>query len=311
MFNMKVKYNEYKLAIAKYEMEHGPADGIVDVNRRHAFILQLCDSARRIDHIGNLRSRVGKFSENSIDPLSSHFNPIKAAIKFNHDGNKSEAIWLLFLFTHFGVHKVTKHKLLQAFYSRISSGPINTFEYIRANLEETLEWLGQNELALKGIGKFGNHRKYQSISATSHSGTGTTLKTFIDFYLRWFSPLLGTASNDLKLLNSQALFSELYKRMINEVIGFNRLSVFDFLTMLGKSQVLMIIPDNPFLQNSTGPKMGARMLFGVNDLVSDRELNIYLSTFASYLPDPFRMQVIEDAVCNWQKSPNNYIYFSG
>ncbi|HCN6762943.1 TPA: hypothetical protein N6695_004577, partial [Escherichia coli] len=33
---------------------------------------------------------------------------------------------------------------------------------------------------------------------------------------------------------------------------------------------------------------------------------------AAIIPAPYlRMQVIEDALCNWQKSPDRYVYFGG
>ena len=81
--------------------------------------------------------------------------------------------------------------------------------------------------------------------------------------------------------------------------------------MLGKIGIVEVIPGSPYIQNSTGPKIGTSLLFGVPENTSGKELNAYLQDFGNALDLPFAMQIVEDAVCNWQKNTNRYQHFSG
>ena len=94
-------------------------------------------------------------------------------------------------------------------------------------------------------------------------------------------------------------------------MGFGRLGKFDFLTMLGKLGVAPIEPGSAYLVGATGPLQGARLLFA-NDpkaKVGPRELDARLTKLDSYLS--VGMQVLEDSLCNWQKSPRRFVSFRG
>jgi hypothetical protein len=97
------------------------------------------------------------------------------------------------------------------------------------------------------------------------------------------------------------------------VFGFGggRLGRFDFLTMLGKLQLAPIAPGSVYLDKATGPLAGARFLF-----FGDREYAITgraLEPRVDALDEILGVgkQVIEDSLCNWQKSPDVYKYFRG
>lgn len=68
-----------------------------------------------------------------------------------------------------------------------------------------------------------------------------------------------------------------------------------------------IFPDKAYIAESTGPKMGARLLFGNGLTVGG------LEAACSNLSDHLGVspQAVEDSLCNWQKSPESYIYFRG
>ncbi len=100
---------------------------------------------------------------------------------------------------------------------------------------------------------------------------------------------------------------------MKSVFGFGggRLGRFDFLTMLGKLQLAPIEPGSVYLDKATGPLAGARLLF-----FGDRDYNITgkaLEPRVDALDDILGVgkQVIEDSLCNWQKSPDVYVYFRG
>jgi hypothetical protein len=70
-------------------------------------------------------------------------------------------------------------------------------------------------------------------------------------------------------------------------------------------------PGSPYLQGSTGPLRGARLLVDGDSHSSSRadKLNVILQRLDTTLE--VGMQVMEDSICNWQKSPNKFIHFKG
>jgi hypothetical protein len=81
--------------------------------------------------------------------------------------------------------------------------------------------------------------------------------------------------------------------------------------MIGKIGLSNIEPGKPYLAGATGPLRGARLLF-LGDLSARADLTTLESlsiTFGASLG--VGMQVVEDALCNWQKSPNAFKAFRG
>ena len=104
----------------------------------------------------------------------------------------------------------------------------------------------------------------------------------------------------------QKAFRELYRTM-DGIASFGRTARFDYLTMIGKLRLAPIEPDSTYMQSSTGPLRGARLLFGVQ--ASPAQLDQWLIKLDARLG--VGMQVLEDALCNWQKSPKEFIPFRG
>jgi hypothetical protein len=92
---------------------------------------------------------------------------------------------------------------------------------------------------------------------------------------------------------------------------FGRTGRFDYLTMLGKIGIAPIIPGSAYLAAATGPRRGARLLFGGTTAaaLSNRNLEHWLAGLDQELN--VGMQVLEDALCNWQKSPDRFRPFRG
>ena len=81
--------------------------------------------------------------------------------------------------------------------------------------------------------------------------------------------------------------------------------------MLAKLGLAEIEAPSPYLAKATGPKKGAKLLFE-NDLKSKTKIktldeNVVL--LGKHLG--VSMQVMEDSICNWQKSPAKYLAFHG
>ncbi|MBJ4881314.1 hypothetical protein JGF18_24565, partial [Salmonella enterica subsp. enterica serovar Derby] len=69
--------------------------------------------------------------------------------------------------------------------------------------------------------------------------------------------------------------------------------------------------DSTYMAEATGPRRGANLLFGgsTSNIYSTTLLENWVSELDSYLN--VGMQVMEDSLCNWQKSPERFIRFRG
>lgn len=159
--------------------------------------------------------------------------------------------------------------------------------------------------------RFSNHRKYESLKASSAAGTAAVF----DSYVQWVRPPrthqdLIRDAHKLVGQNPKEVFNHLYVQM-NAVRRFGRLAKFDYLTMLGKLGIAPIDPGSAYLGEATGPLRGARLLFtgNVHSALSGKILDQSLLTLDDHLQ--VGMQTLEDAICNWQKSPGKFISFRG
>jgi len=107
-------------------------------------------------------------------------------------------------------------------------------------------------------------------------------------------------------------FDDLYRSL--KVASFGRTAKFDYLTMIGKLGLAPIEPGSTYMQGATGPLTGARLLFGGRKSAALRpgELEAWLVELDAQLQlGTHGMQVLEDALCNWQKSPRRFVRFCG
>ena len=181
-----------------------------------------------------------------------------------HRGEIDEAFWLVFLSIHFGKHGKDGWRLARDVYGAMGGKPWN-WARVSNDLEGFRRWLAASEKNLKPDGvfrRFSNHRKYQSLSASSKSGTGATIAS----YVSWMAPprthpeLLRDVQKKVGQ-NPRVVFDHMYQAM-DAVVGFGRLAKLDFLTMLGKLGIAPIMPRSAYLNAATGPLSGARLLFG-------------------------------------------------
>ena len=94
---------------------------------------------------------------------------------------------------------------------------------------------------------------------------------------------------------------------MNGIARFGRVAKFDYLAMVASLGLANIEPDSTYLKGSTGPLEGARLLFG--DKRTTGQLENWLVELGDHLG--VGMQVLEDALCNWQKSPHVFVPFRG
>jgi len=297
--------------LLRVEDEHFPLPGVERDVARRTFAMQLVDSIRRVEFVSVVAKR--SISRRRADPNDNMFDPVRAAILAHRRGDVDEACWITFLFVHFGMHQVAKWRFLREIYGKLGEKPGWTWDNVSKHHDDFRDWLRihQDHLLRGGRRGFGNHRKYQSMDADSPAGTGAAVLSYVNWVLQsgGHAQLIEDAyannSND-----DYAAFDALYCQM-SAVISFGRIAKFDYLTMLGKLSIASIKPPKAYIANATGPKAGARLMLQGNTSagLSTNELERRLRIMGDYLG--VNMQVIEDSLCNWQKSPQHYQLFSG
>jgi hypothetical protein len=273
---------------------------------RSCFITQVIDSIRRIKYVTTIRDI--EHDQTCTDPSSVSFDPIKAAAWHNQNGNNDESFWLIFLAIHFGKNLKTKWQLVSDIYGGLGTRTWN-WQRVSTDIDAFRTWLDANEVTIKGNGgKFGNHRKYESLNAYRPSGTGNAIASYVE----WIGPRHDHTAKIAEIIanceTEKESFATLYNSMAR-VKRFGRMGRFDFLTMIGKMGLANISPDSAYMNGATGPVTGARLFFGKKASAAD--LNEWLVELDEHLDLYFGMQVLEDALCNWQKNPTTYRHFSG
>lgn len=307
----KDRLNELIAKIGQIDAQFGPLPGIATAQRRLCWAQQIVSSLRRISYTDTLMMRTVNVAR--CDPHSGIFDPVRGTLHFHRSGQLDEAVWLTFVLTHFGKHAVDEWKLAANVYGSFDEGPVWTFAQYAADSAgfEAMLAVNSGRLADASIsGSFSNHRKFQSKKPQAIA------KTFRTYY-EWQTEFGGFRDRMIAAHASvgqepQAAFDALYKSM-NGVFGFGggRLGRFDFLTMLGKLQLAPITPGSVYLDKATGPLAGARLLFfgDRGHQISGRAMEPRVDALDGILG--VGKQVIEDSLCNWQKSPDVYVYFRG
>lgn len=292
-------------ALAAFEKAEGPLPGIASGSAKKAFVEQLVESGRRKRLFAHLLD--ADLDPASADPADERFDPLRAAVISSRLGQVDEAFWLLFLFTHFGHHRTGGFRYQRAVYGALGGARRWDWARVSAGPDEFREWLSANEPRFKDASVasgFGNHRKYQSLSGTSVNGTGATVASYVAWVgtPRSHALRIGAAPGS----HPGQRFDALYRSM-REVRGFGRTARFDYLSTAGRLRFADIRPPRLYLTASTGPVTGARLLFGTGaapEALDARAMDLER-----------RLEVgadaLEDALCNWQKSPGEFRSFRG
>ena len=299
------KAEELATALKDFSENQRKLPGVMAEAPRETLAMQMVASLRRVDYTDIIRSR--DVSPNRADPESPMFDPERAAVWHARAGRLDEAIWLVFLATHFGKHLTHRWRRLRDVYSGLGDG-VWTWERVSADVVALRSWLRDNRHRIGG--GFGNHRKYESLDANSQSGTGSVVESYVEWigpersHARRIAALVRAGGND-----PHSIFDHFYYSM--SVARFGRLGKLDFLALLGRLDLAPISPGSAYLAGSTGPLRGARLLFGgvPTARLSPETLENWLGELDAELR--IGMQVMEDCLCNWQKSPTRFIYFRG
>lgn len=245
-------------------------------------------------------------SSQRADPNHGSFDAERAVAYHVQHSNIDEAAWLVFLMTHFGKPADMGWIRLRDVYGRLGGG-IWDWRTVSANPGAFGSWLAKNWQNIGG--KFGNHRKYETL----RPGANREMSKVVDSYVAWvgraghrrfFADFIRRGGND-----PYKIFAILYNEM--PVVSFGRLAKFDFLSTIGRYGIAPIEAGSAYLDGATGPASGARLLFDGSQ--NGQSTNEELQKFLDVLDEDLKvgMKVIEDALCNWQKSPKKFIHFKG
>lgn len=284
--------------------------GIRAIENKTALLEQLVESIRRVDYVGAIASR--NISANRINPDSNYFDPIRAAVLNAQAGNFEEASWLVFLATHFGKASRTGWLLTKDVYGALGAGFNWTWPLVSTQPLNMSQWIANNHAELRSGGRrFGNHRKYETLDPSKSNSTGEVIESYVNWVMQHGSHMnLFTNALAQSGGNPRVAFGILYKTM-GAVKRFGRTGKFDYLTMIAKVGISTIAADSTYMAEATGPLRGARLLFGgaTSANISAAELEQKIQQLDAVLC--VGMQVLEDALCNWQKSPGQFIKFRG
>lgn len=294
-------------ALDEFERDVEPLAGIAALRTREVLVAQIIESQRRNRYIERLMTEV-TLTEPSRDPASGSFDPLKAAILHSRDGDYDEACWLVLLSVHFGRDRRNDWQLSSDFYGRLGQAGQWNWASSSADVAQLRAWLDANQATMRARGgRFGNHRKRESLSGSSANGTGAVLASYVE----WVG-----ASHDA-LFRSLAVgatpmerFAAIYESAA-QVRRFGRIARFDYLTMMGKLGLLDVEPDGLHLVGASGPQYGARLLLAGQSKGQPRNRDVErrLAPLRDRLGISY--DVFEDALCNWQKSPTSFAAFRG
>ena len=163
-------------------------------------------------------------------------------------GNVEEAAWLLFLMTHFARNQDTGWRRLQDVYGKLGNG-IWDWATVSANPAAFTSWLAANWRSVRG--KFGNHRKYESLRDDSERGTGKVVESYVAWvgpsgHAKLFAEAVRKAGN-----HPHSIFDALYQTL--SVKSFGRLAKFDYLSLIGRYDIAPIDAGSAYLNGATGP----------------------------------------------------------
>lgn len=292
----------------------GVINGLGTEARRISLAKQIVESHRRIEYVRVIKGR--DISLSRCDPSKEHFDPLKAAVAFMREGDIDESCWMVFYFVHFGKNSRGGWRYAREVYQALGQCEHWTWVNTSSDPKAFRLWLAENEERIKCKdvpGGFGNHRKYQSLNAHADDQTGAAFESYVE----WIGAGNSHVDRFTEITNASdgtpgSRFDALYRSM-SAVKSFGRMAKFDYLCMIGKLGLLDIEPTSVYIASATGPKAGGKLLFA-GDSSANRS-NIQLEADYTILGDrldlPFSMQILEDAICNWQKSPDEFKAFRG
>ena len=240
------------------------------------FARQIVDSINKTTYFKMIAQR--QVSVVRTQPHHVLFDPIRSVLYYKNK-DIDEACWLIFLMVHTGDSTKKNWQFVRELYDVIG-------QWDEINFDTVENWLKQAPKF-----KFGGHRKYESLSQ---------LMDVVFSYQTWIKKMGGhVALFNQPFDTPKQRYAWIYQKM--RIFRFGRLAKYDYLGLCALTGIASLKADRCYIQGSSGPLKGAKRLFGAYD---EDTLNEMTMRLAENLEIGY--QEIEDALCNWQKSPQRY-----
>ncbi|WP_244916196.1 hypothetical protein [Pseudaminobacter salicylatoxidans] len=300
----QMQHEQIASALQTYSANVRNLPGAAGNIARDTLAMQFVASLRREDYYRRVQEK--PITARKADPNSGAFDAERAVAYHMQNENVEEAAWLVFLMTHFARPASSGWLRLKQVYGCLGAGMWD-WQTVSNNPQAMISWLAANWMNIGG--KFGNHRKYESLRPNSNRSFGDVLLS----YVGWIGPAGHQAYFAVKIQqtgnNPATIFDTLYRSM--SVKTFGRLAKFDYLALIGRYGIAPIEPGSAYFKGATGPASGARLLFtgSHTGVATEAQLQSWVDELDASLH--VGMIVMEDALCNWQKSPTAFVHFKG
>jgi len=283
-----------------------PLPGIANDVARDTLAMQIVASLRREEYFQVIQQR-GPISADRVNPHLDSFEAELGVVHLLQQNAFDEAAWLVFLMVHLAKPTDSGWRRLRDIYGMLGQGHWD-WASVSANPIAFEEWLAANWRSIGG--KFGNHRKYESLEPGKRRAMGPAVVSYVNWvngaggHRTLFSRLVLNAGND-----PHVIFDAAYKAL--PVKGYGRLGRFDWAAMLARYGFIPAEAGSAYLQTATGPKNGMRLLFtgSPNARTGHSVLQEWLDELDRTMN--VGMEVLEDSICNWQKKPMTFVHFRG
>ena len=283
-----------------------PLPGIANPVARETLAMQIVASLRREEYFHVIQQR-GPISADRVNPHLDSFEAELGVVHLLQQNAFDEAAWLVFLMVHLAKPGDSGWLRLRDIYGKLGQGGWD-WGSVSSNPIAFEQWLAANWQSIRG--KFGNHRKYESLEPGKQRAMGPAVVSYVNWvnaeggHQALFSQIVLNAGNDPHII-----FDAFYKAL--PVKGYGRLGRFDWTAMLARYGFIPAEAGSAYLQHATGPKTGMRLLFTGNSNAGTS--HVTLQEWLDQLDGTLNvgMEVLEDSICNWQKKPTVLEHFKG
>lgn len=271
-------------------------DSEIDADKLNILARQTNDSIRRIDVYKSYKKRALQAVNKKLDFLHTS---IPFVLAQRSDLDEINKVWVLYLATYFGKSNKSKWELFnRATFD--NSGSILLFENIQKDLDKYFKYLSSFNF-FDGR-TYSNHRKFTAKRLTGEKGVFESMEYFVK-------------NIDQYSVKNKMDFHSMYE-LAQKIPNFGRLAAFDFSSSLVKCGLDIEEPKSMYAEHSTGPLDALGLLLKLTNNDSSYKSKIKLSfDLMKWFIENTRIfmtgQVLEDAICNWQKNISTYVRYSG
>lgn len=271
-------------------------DSEINANKLTILARQTNDSIRRISIYESYKKR-------ALQAVSGKQNFIHTSIPFvlaqRGDLSQINKVWVLYIATYFGKSSKSNWELFnRATFDNNKS--IMLFEDIRKDLNKYFTYLSSFNF-FDGCA-YSNHRKFTAKRLNGQKGVFESMEYIVE-------------NIDQYSVENKMDFDSMYK-LAQKIPNFGRLAAFDFSCSLVKCGLIVEEPQSMYGEHSTGPLNAIGLLLKLTNNSSSLEAKLRLcSDLMQWFQNNSNIfmvgQVLEDAICNWQKNTSYYIQYRG